>query len=779
MRLSDVNMMEYSEGIVKSSPSTRVGELISDVRENMILLKKEFIDYGRVLNEQTAKLPLIVRKAMSERQKLSTAPVGIWDKQFFAGCFSFKDEGLTNSKDLPVFALEEEIREGQEYGFGIYSMFGHISPDFPRLLSLGTSGIRKMAEEKLADDIPQKSRDFLTAALISLEGLDIFAKRHSDWLFEKAANTNDSMRKKELLNTANALKNSPLNPAATYIEACQSAWLLHLAFQLTDNHLALGRPDQYLYPFLKDDLAAERLTLEEAQEITDCFLLKFNERAMNNQTSAQMKDIEREQEENEKRWRERKLYDIGQQRYNIRDTIDATNHWNQNVVIGGLIPEDGRDATNILSVMILESFRRLRMTNPVLTVRIHNNSPQWFLRQVAQTLRTGGGLPAIYNDETIIKAFTKFGIEEKDARDYANNGCWEALLPGKTDFYFLKLNTLKCLEWTLNNGICHIDDKQEVPDQGDPSKYTSFDEIFEKTMENIQLVAEGSAKHMLYTHPHRSSIAPVPLLSALLDGPIEKGLDMTDMGARLVVGGTIAEGISHLIDSLCAIDKVVFKEKKCTMGDLVDAIDSDFENYQNLRTLLSNSPKFGTNDQIADEMGRKVIDRYVDIIYQIDQKYDGMKFMPGVGTFSWYIAIGEGTGASADGRLSGKPVASNFSPSSGALTKGITAAINSFCHMGLDGLPLGSPLDLGMAERYVAGEEGINRLMGLLKTFVELGGNMLTISVADTETLQRAQKKPEDYKDLRVRMGGWSAYFTMLSKEQQDHHIKKSEGGIF
>lgn len=779
MKLSDFNLMEYSESIVKSTPSTRVVELISDVRENMHLSKKQFAEEGCVLNEETSDLPLIVRKAMSERLKLSTAPVGIWEKQLFAGCYSFKDECLTNSNALPVFAREEEIQEGQKYGFGIYSMFGHISPDYPRLLKLGTSGIRKMAEEKLSGDLTQKSRDFLTAAIISLEGLESFAKRNSDRLFEKAEITKDNKRRKELLNAANALKNSPLYPARTYFEACQATWLLHLAFQLTDNHLALGRPDQFLYPFLKEDLETGRITIEEAQELTDCFLLKFNERALNNETNAQMKDMEREQAEHEKKWLNRKITDIGQQRYNIRDTIDATNHWNQNVVIGGLIPEDGRDATNLLSIMILESFHRIRMTNPVLTVRVHSDSPQWFLRQVAETLKTGGGLPAIYNDETIIKAFTKFGIDEKEARDYANNGCWEALLPGKTDFYFIKLNALKCLEWTLNRGVCHIDGKQEVPDQGDPAGFESFEVIFEKTMENIRLVAEESAKHMLRTHPHRSSIAPVPLLSALLDGPVEKGLDMTDMGARLVVGGVVAEGLSHLIDSLCAIQKVVYEEKKYSMGELAAAIDNDFEGYQTLHTLVSNSPKYGTNNKLADAMGRKVIDRFAEIMQQIDGKYEEIKFMPGVGTFSWYIAIGEGTGASADGRFSGKPVASNFSPSAGAMTKGITAAINSFCRMGLEGLPLGSPLDLGMAERYVAGEEGINRLIGLIKTFVELGGNMLTISIADTETLLKAQKNPEDYKDLRVRMGGWSAYFTMLSKEQQEHHIKKSEGGIF
>jgi formate C-acetyltransferase len=528
------------------------------------------------------------------------------------------------------------------------------------------------------------------------------------------------------------------------------------------------------------DLASGILTPDEAQEIIDCFMLKFNERAQENQVVAEhMAELERIQAENESKWRNRKLTDIGQQRYNVRDNIDAYNHWNQNIMIGGVKPEDGSDATNYISVMMMETFRRLRMTNPVLSVRIHKNTPDWFYRQIVLTLKTGGGLPAIYNDEVILKAYTSFGIDIHDARDYANNGCWEILLPGRTDFYFIKLNALKCMEWTLNHGICHVDGKQEVPDQGDPVELCTFDMLYEKVMDNIRYVAKGAAEYMEKTHPLRSTIAPTPLLSANLDGPIENGRDMTDMSTRFIIGGTIAEGISHLIDSLCAIEKLVYREKKYTISDIQQAIDCNFEGQDTLWRDFSNCPKYGSNDPASNEMAKRVISDYSIIVRNIDSTTPNMYFMPGVGTFSWYIAVGEGTGASADGRRMGEPVASNLSPSAGAMINGITGAIQSFCHLGLDLLPLGSPIDLGMAERYIKGEEGTNRLVGLIKSFTELNGNMLTISVADVTTLKAAQKNPEKHKDLRVRMGGWSAYFTMLSKEQQEHHIRKSEAGFF
>ena len=772
-----VDMEKYSREITDSEPSERVQFLIDAVRDNMTSKNKPIRGFEPVLNEETGKLPVIIRKAMSERKKLASVPCGIWEKQIFAGCFTLREEKIVNTYDLPEFAYPEEKAEGEKYGFGVYSMFGHISPDYRRLLYLGTEGIKKRIEDKLLEVKEEKNVNFLKAAEISLEGLEIFGENHRQMLLKRAETCEDKARKEELLADAKALERVPKKPAATFFEACQSVWLLHLALQLTDNYLALGRPDQYLYPFLEKDLEEGRLTVNQAQEITDCFMLKFNERSQDNEVAAQMMDLERRQKNFDQQWEERKLYDIGHQRYNIRDTVDAVNHWNQNVMVGGQIPETGEDATNLLTVMMIESFRRMRMTNPVLSVRLSSKTPEFLKRQVAITLKTGGGLPALYNDDTIIKAYTHFGVKLEDARDYANNGCWECLLPGKTDFYFTKMNALKCMEWALNHGRCHVDNKQEVPDQGDVSEIKSFEDLYQRILDNFRLVMETSANHMVETQHLRSIVAPVPLLSAFLDGPIEKGKDMTEMGARFILGGIIAEGISHLIDSLTAVRRVVFREKYCTIEQVAEAIDHNFKGYENLRTRLASCPKYGANQVEADEIGSRLMKDYSHIMEEIDKKHPEMKFMPGVGTFSWYIAVGNGTGASADGRLAETQVASNFSPSAGAMTRGITGALLSFTKMNLDVLPLGSPLDLGMSGQYVKGEAGTRRLVGFMDTFIQLGGNLLTISVADAQTLRDAQKDPENYKDLRVRMGGWSAYFTMLSKEQQEHHIRRAEGG--
>lgn len=772
-----ISVEQYAQHIITSEPNERVAFLIGEVRNNMFAVNRQVNEMGSVRSEDNDKLPVIIRKAMAERQKLQRAAIGIWDRQLFAGCFTLRNEKMVNSYVLPEFALPHEIEEGEAHGFGVYSMFGHIAPDYPRMLSLGTTGLKKMAQEQLARTESEKSRAFLQATCISLEGLEQFAARHVQLLSEKLTTETDEKRKQELERTRQALAHCPAQPARTFFEACQASWLMHLALQLTDNYLALGRPDQYLYPYLQADLEAGLLTVEEAQEMVDCFLLKFNERAQDNDVAAQGMDLEAEARREESKWIERKITDIGQQRYNIRDRLDALNHWNQNIIIGGTIPSTGEDASNLLTSMILESFRRIRMTNPVLSVRFHKNSPQHLYRQTAITLKTGGGLPCLYNDETVVKAYKHFGIAEEEARDYANNGCWECILPGKTDFYFIKMNALKCMEWALNHGRTHVDHRQEAPDFGDVSSITCFEELYQRVLDNFRFVMETGSKSILETQHLRSIVAPTPLLSALLDGPIEKGLDMTEMGARLVVAGMIAEGISHVIDSLCAIDEVVFKQQGYSLNDVVRAIDNNFVGSERLRARLAACPKYGCNDPVADAMGERLTRDYAAIMKQIDDRYPQMKFMPGIGTFSWYIAVGNATGASADGRFEAAPVASNFSPSANAMMRGVVGAMQSFAKMNLDVLPLGSPLDVGMSEKSVAGEEGTQRLIGLIKTFVEMGCNLMTISVADVETLRKAQQEPEKYADLRVRMGGWSAYFTMLSKEQQELHIQKSAAG--
>ena len=274
----------------------------------------------------------------------------------------------------------------------------------------------------------------------------------------------------------------------------------------------------------------------------------------------------------------------------------------------------------------------------------------------------------------------------------------------------------------------------------------------------------------------RSTIAPVPLLSALIAGCIDNRRDMTAGGSRFRTYGMLAEGASYAIDSLTAIKTVIFDDRAATMSDLCDALDADFKGYEPLRARLLAAPKYGNDDDRADAVGRRMIDAFTETVARHAESYrDVIKFPCGVGTFSWYIGIGEGLGASPDGRLSGEPVSSNFSPALGRDVEGLPAAILSYSKMHQSNLPAGGPLDLRVSRRLVEGEEGTVRMAALIRSFVETGGAMMTLTVADVEELRAAQREPEKYKSLRVRMGGWCAYFTMLSREQQEHHIRRQE----
>jgi formate C-acetyltransferase len=499
--------------------------------------------------------------------------------------------------------------------------------------------------------------------------------------------------------------------------------------------------------------------------------LKFNERAKT--TDDQSSDARTEEKPDFAR---RTRHYTSSQLGSDRDSVDATNHWLQNIIVGGLTPQ-GEDGTNALTYLVLESYRRNQMTNPLVTLRLHRDSPDELVHFACEVLKDGGGMPALFNDEQLVPALQRFGIPTPDARDYTNDGCWEVIIPGRTDFRFQRMSMMLCLEWALNRGVSRSDGSQGGIDCGDPRSWTTWEQVWQAFLAQMEHMVERTAQRVAGAVNDRSTIAPVPLLSALIDGAIESRRDMTAGGARYRTYGMLAESAAHAIDSLTAIKKVVFDEQQCTLAELCDALDANFEDYGPLRARLMAAPKYGNDDPDADSMGQAMIDAWTAAVGRHAQKHiDRIRLAPGVGTFSWYIGIGEGLGASPDGRLAGEPVSSNFSPALGRDKNGIPCAILSYAAMHKSNLPAGGPLDLRLNRHLVLGEEGTQRMVGLVRSFVETGGNMMTLTVVDTEELRAAQIEPEHYRSLRVRMGGWCAYFTMLSREQQDHHIRRQEG---
>jgi formate C-acetyltransferase len=714
--------------------------------------------------------PVAVRKARAIELKLSAMPTELWEGQLFAGSMTLEDPRLHAEWGFPDYVSGEERSQAAERGLSIHTVFGHIVPDYPKLLSRGLAEIRGEAEVELARASAPDERAFLQSVLIAVDAVMNLAGRLAEQC-ESQAERETGERAEELLQMAANLRQVPAGPAQSFWQALQAVWLLHMIFHSTMNGNAMGRLDQYVWPYLREDLEAGVLDLETAAELVDCFCLKFNERA---QTLEDQRPRAREEEalDLNRRTRHYTSSQIGTH----RDGVDATNHWLQNIVVGGLTPEH-EDGTNPLTYLLLESYRRNGMTNPLLTVRLHRDSPEELVRYVTEVLKDGGGMPALFNDEALIPGLEQLGIPTEDARDYTNDGCWEVIIPGRTDFKFQRLSMMLCLEWALNQGRSRVDGTRAGVDTEDPRQFTNYEEVWQTFLTQMDAMVGRVVRNYAQNIDERNAIAPVPLLSALIDGCIASHRDMTAGGAKHRTHGMLLEGAAHAIDSLTAIKTVVFEQRAATMAELCDALDRNFEGDTSLRQKLLSAPKYGNDDERADEVGRAVIEAFTDTVARHAETHRAeVKFPAGVATFSWYIGIGEGLGASADGRLSGEPVSSNFSPALGRDLQGLPGAILSYGKMHHRELPAGAPLDLRVARRLVEGDDGTGRMAALIRTFVDTGGSMMTLTVADTEELRAAQRDPDQYRSLRVRMGGWCAYFTMLSREQQDHHIRRQEG---
>jgi len=751
----------------KDSP--RVQDLRLRVRSAMERPAVSWDCPARIGDEYASEL-LPVRKARAIALKLSRMPTDLWEGQLFAGSMTLESPRLHAEWGFPDYATEAERAAGAERGVSIWSVFGHVVPDYPNLLTKGLRGLRAEAKAQCLEAAGPEEHAFLDSVMVAVDGVMAFAERLAARCESEAAAHADPARAAELREMAGNLRQSPAGPVQSFWQALQSVWLVHMIFHSTLDGNAMGRLDQYLWPYLRADLEAGRVDLEQAAELVDCFSLKFNERA---ETTERQRPEARESEpvHPSKRTRHYTSSQISM----TRDSLDATNHWLQNIVIGGLTP-GGQDGTNPLTFLLLESYRRNQMTNPLLSVRVHQRSPRELLHHVCEVLKDGGGMPALFSDDTLITALERLGIPTSDARDYTNDGCWEVIIPGRTDFVFQRLSLMLCLEWALNRGRSRLDGLQQGPDTGDPRRFASYQAVWQAFLTQMDAMVGRVVRQVVASVNDRSIIAPVPLLSALIEGCISSRRDLTAGGARFRTFGMLAESAAHAIDSLTAIKTVIFEQQAATMAELCDALDANFEGYAALRAKLLAAPKYGNDDPGADEVGLGVIRAFTETVARRGDKHRAViRFPCGVGTFSWYIGIGEGLGPSPDGRLAGEPVSSNFSPALGRDMAGLPAAILSYGKMQQCDLPAGSPLDLRVARRLVEGEEGTARMVALIRSFVDTGGAIMTLTVADTEELRAAQHDPDRYKSLRVRMGGWCAYFTMLSREQQEHHIRRQE----
>ncbi len=688
--------------------------------------------------------------------------------------------GVIVHTSLPEFALDVEKEKASAEGFKISGGLSHKTPDYPTLLASGLRGIldeiaSKKIEISVRPDSPEK-----TEALLFMESMEIecqavigLAQRYAD-LADQLASDAPPARAAELRQIAATCRRVPEHPAASFREALQSVWMVHYAFFSSNTLVSLGRFDQYCGPFLENDLAQGILTADGAQELVDCLWIKFNDRAqiLRENYAGQYHDH---------------LWQAGYRWRTITgaDGADAINHYGQNLLLSGIRP-DGQDGTNALTWLMLNSLERFEYTSPVVTIRLHRGSPPALLRRVAEVLKKGGGMPYINNDDVLIPAYQKLGIPVEDARDYSNSNCWETMIAGKSDQELIRgFNFLLILEWVLNRGITRCRGEQEGIDSGDPRGFTSFDDVMAAWKRQMDVYLGNSIDYIgsRYVtcdlqHSNHGRYAYNPLLSALVQDCVANERDIIRGGAKYAIWHCMGEAVANCIDALAAIKQVVYDEKSVTMDTLLDALAKNWQGYENLRQrLIACAPKYANDQAYADDIGRELLETFYERTREHARRHPSIVFPCAVGTFSWYTSIGKEVGASCDGRFAQDPITPNFSPNLGMDLAGPTAAIRSYCRMNGENLAGGAPLDLRFAGSHLRGEAGTDRLAAFIQVFIAMGGNMLTLTVTDVEELKRAMLEPMNYRGLRVRMGGWTAYFVALSPEQQRLHISKVEHG--
>ena len=679
-----------------------------------------------------------------------------------------------------------------------YGGVGHVCVDYGKVLEIGFTGIIKLVineMEKLDTSDPEyiKKKNFYEAVVITYSAAINFAHRYAAKAREMAASCTDPVRKAELLQIAANCDRVPERGATNFYEACQAFWFVQILLQIEANghSISPGRFDYYMYPYLAMD---KNIAKEFAQELVDCIWIKLN--------------------------------DVNKTRDEVSAQAFAGYAVFQNLIVGGQT-EDGLDATNDVSYMCMEAVAHVQLPAPSFSIRVHQNTPDEFLYRACEVTRLGLGVPAMYNDEVIIPALCNRGVSLADARSYCIIGCVEPQCPHKTEGWHdaAFFNIAKVLEITLNNG--KVGDKQLGPVTGDMTSFKSLEDIFaayKKQMEYFVYHLAEADNCVDFAHAER---APLPFLSALVDDCIGRGISVQEGGAIYNFTGPQAFGVADSGDSLCAINKHVFENKEVTMAQLKDALAHNFgyscnaaapsaasdeariyeavkrilsnngsidladlqnqlsqsdtlttggsgEDYAHIKRIMENTPWFGNDEDEVDMIARRCGQIYS---YEVEKYKNprGGQFQAGCYPVSANVLFGKDVGALPDGRLARAPLADGVSPRQGKDTNGPTAAAMSVAKLDHANYSNGTLYNQKFLPSALAGDEGLQNFVSVVRSYFDHKGMHVQFNVIDRETLLAAQADPDQYKDLVVRVAGYSAQFTVLAKEVQDDIISRTE----
>lgn len=654
-------------------------------------------------------------------------------------------------------ALPEDIfaLHGGVFFIGTSSMsgvhYGHETIDYSRALTKGLIGIKEEVQEKLAAlDLTKpedfKKYQFLQAVGITLAAATAFAKRYADLARNLAARESNKERRAELERLAAICSQVPLNPAGSFYEALQSIWFTHIILRNEGwgPGLGFGRLDQYLYPFYKKDISDGIITEEDARELISLFLIKVNDLAFVAST------------------------------VNIETLAGFPTM--VSMTLGGVTPS-GKDAVNELSRLLLEAEEAVALNAEEITIRVNSSNSDTFLMKALEVSKKLRGKFKFVSDNTIISLLLNEGRPLEHARDYVLVGCFTPAVPSYSlDVTGGMVNVPMILELALNNGVSRVTGKQVGPRTGDPRKFESFQEVwdaFKKQLEFFipKMVTARNIDTQLY-----AEFAPCPFMSAFFEPCIKNGKD-------IIAGGTAPymrecfgfSGLPNVGDSLAAVKKVVFEDRLTDMVGLIDALDKNFKDKDQLLHALSKAPKFGNDIDYTDT----IVNDIIVLIEGFLDKYKGLfgsKPALAIATGTGHLLMGTQVGATPESRKSGEPFAEGgISPHQGRNTSGSTATLRSVTK--LDHLKVrgGSVLNMKFNPDVFADEKKKAKFMSMLRTYCESGGYHVQFNIVSSEILRDAQKHPENYKDLLVRVATYSAYFVELSPRMQEDIIARTE----
>ena len=696
-----------------------------------------------------------------------------------------------------IKAIEHNIFTPGNY---FYNGVGHVTVKYWEVLETGFEGIMEKAQKELdgcsvGDGNYARKSHFLEAVILSCKAVIDYAGRYAKLAQEMAAQTSDPVRKQELFVIAENCSRVPAKGAQNFYEACQSFWFVQQLLQMesSGHSISPGRFDQYMYPYYKKDMEAGTITREFAQELMDCIWVKLN-------------DLNK-----------------------CRDAASAEGFAGyslfQNLIAGGQNKE-GEDVTNDLSVMCIQASMHVHLPAPSLSVRVWNGSPHEFLIKAAELTRTGIGLPAYYNDEVIIPALQNRGLSLEDAREYNIIGCVEPQKAGKTEGWHdaAFFNMCRPLELVFSNGM----DKGEmvgIP-TGDVTQMKTFDEFFDaykKQMEYCISLLVNADNAIDVAHAER---CPLPFLSCMIDDCLKEGKSVQEGGAVYNFTGPQGFGIANMADGLFAIRKLVYEDKKVSMKELKEALAWNYDKgldaqsagdmtemimkamqkagrnvdastaegllktfmgmkpgeqktqrFKEIHDMIDEVPKFGNDIPEVDYFAREVAYTYSKPL----QKYNnprGGKFQAGLYPVSANVPLGGQTGATPDGRYAHTPVADGVSPSAGKDVNGPTAAASSVAKLDHFIVSNGTLFNQKFHPSALSGREGLEKFVALIRGYFDQKGMHMQFNVVDRQTLLDAQEHPEKYKHLVVRVAGYSALFTTLSRSLQDDIIRRTEQGF-